>query len=84
MVSLGTPSYVPKQWQVPLMFWGLALIAFVINTVAANSLPMFENTILVVHVVGFFATLIPLVILGPKTDASVVFNTWANEGGWST
>lgn len=84
MVSLGTPTYVAQQWQIPLIFWGLAMIAFCINTFGAQSLPMFENTILFVHIGGFFATLIPLVVLGPKTDPSIVFGTWANEGGWSS
>lgn len=84
LVSLGTPSYVPQQWQIPLMFWALVLIALFVNTYGARSLPMFENTIMVVHVVGFFATLIPLLVLGQKTEASVVFGAWSNEGGWST
>ena len=84
MVSLAMPDYVPQQWQIPLMYWGLALVGLFFNTVAGRLLPQVESTILVVHVLGFFATLIPLVLFGPKGDPAIVFGVWENQGGWDT
>lgn len=84
MASLGMPDYVPTLWQIPLMYWGFALVGLFFNTVAGRLLPQVESTILVVHILGFFATLIPLVLWGPKGDPAVVFGTWQNQGGWDT
>ncbi|KAF1976792.1 amino acid transporter [Bimuria novae-zelandiae CBS 107.79] len=38
----------------------------------------------VLHIVGFFAILIPLLTLGPKGDTKEVFTTFLNLGGWSS
>jgi hypothetical protein len=38
--------------------------------------------ILILHVLGFFAILIPLVILGPHGDVEELFTTFVNNGGW--
>lgn len=39
---------------------------------------------LILHVLGFFAILIPLVYLAPHTDSNTVFTVFLNEGGWKT
>lgn len=41
-----------------------------------------EGIILVLHWLGFFAILLPLVILGNHIRPSEVFETFANSGGW--
>ena len=38
--------------------------------------------ILIIHVLGFFAVLIPLVYLGPLADPRSVFALTFNFGGW--
>jgi hypothetical protein len=40
--------------------------------------------ILCLHILGFFAILIPLVYLAPHGTAKDVFATFINGGGWST
>lgn len=44
----------------------------VINTIFARPLPKIEAVLLVVHICGFFAILVPLVCLGPISDPSFV------------
>ncbi|KAJ6014961.1 amino acid transporter [Penicillium herquei] len=46
-------------------------------------LPVLEVLIGIVHVLGFFAFLIPIVYLGPRADARSVFVQSFNFGGWS-
>ena len=62
----------------------VALFSIAFNTFAAKRLPLFEGVILFVHVLGFFAILIPLWILAPKASASEVFGSFSNYGGWSS
>ena len=45
---------------------------------------MIEGLILILHVLGFVAVLVPLVCLAPHGSAASVFQTALNEGGWPT
>ena len=81
---LNYENYTKPQYQGTLMIWGILLVCAFFNTVIANQLPGVEATFLVLHVVGFFAILIPLVHFSPHAKASDVFATYLNEGGWPT
>ena len=45
---------------------------------------MVEGSILVLHIVGFFAIIIPLWVLAPRNSAKMVFTEFQNLGGWSS
>ena len=77
------PDYVPKPWHTMLLFWAVMFFAVFINSVTSRALARFEGVILVVHLFGFFAVLIPLVYLGPHGDGSI-FTTFLNGGNWPT
>ena len=47
-------------------------------------LPKFEGFILVLHILGFFCVLIPLVYLSEHTSAHDVFTQFLNTGNWPT
>ncbi|KAI0478677.1 putative GABA permease [Xylariaceae sp. FL0804] len=83
IIILLAPSYVPQPWQTMLFFWAILGFAVFINTVASKALAHFEGIILVLHILGFFAILIPLLYLSPHNNASF-FTTFVNEGGWHT
>ena len=61
LIQLNHPSYTPQRWEGTLLFWATIVVAVLINTVASRLLPPIEAFILVVHVLGFFAILIPVV-----------------------
>ncbi|KAH7121473.1 amino acid/polyamine transporter I [Dactylonectria macrodidyma] len=84
MVTLNDPTFVPQLWHGTLLFWAVLLFAVFINTLISSALPKFEGLILILHILGFFAILIPLVTLGPHGDAKEIFTTWVNNGGWSS
>ena len=83
LITLTHPNYTPLPWQGMLLFWAVLFFAVFINTVASKTLATFEGMILILHMVGFLAVLIPLVYLSPHGNASV-FTTFINSGGWST
>ena len=81
----NNPNYQPAGWQGTLLFWAVLLLCVAVNTILSSTLPVIEVMILILHVLGFFAILIPLVYLAPQhNDASSVFTTFLNQGGWST
>ncbi|KAF3005203.1 hypothetical protein E8E13_010824 [Curvularia kusanoi] len=73
----------PKPYQAVLLGWAVLVFAVTINTVGSRTLAYFEGLILILHVLGFFAILIPLVYLSDHNDTSI-FTTFVNSGGWST
>jgi len=80
----NNPSYVPQNWHETLLFWAILMVSVTINTIFSGALPIIEVMILILHVFGFFATIIPLVWLAPHGSAADVFTTFTNGGGWST
>ena len=45
---------------------------------------MVEKMVLIFHLLGFFAVLIPLWVLAPKSSALEVFTEFTDLGGWSS
>lgn len=62
----------------------MALVAFFFNTYGAKQLALLEGLILVLHIFGFFAILVPLWVLAPTNPAEKVFTEFSNSGGWPT
>ena len=67
-----------------MLYWAVILVGVIINTVISSWLPKFEGLILILHILGFFAVIFPLVILGPHASPSEVFGTFINGGNWPT
>ncbi|OAA39932.1 Amino acid/polyamine transporter I [Cordyceps fumosorosea ARSEF 2679] len=85
MVAMNNPeTYAPQAWQGTLLFWAVMLFAVLVNAVVSSALPKFEGLILILHVLGFFAILIPMVSLGYHGDPHQVFTEFRNGGGWPT
>lgn len=77
-------TYVPQPYQGTLLFWAIMLFAVFINAIVSSALPKFEGLILILHVLGFFAILIPMVSLGYHGNPQQVFTEFRNGGGWPT
>jgi choline transport protein len=84
LVNQTTPSYVIEPWHVTLLFWGVLGISVLTNTLLSGALPFIEIIVLILHIFGFFATLIPLVYLSAHNTTQDVFENFQNGGGWST
>lgn len=77
-------DYEPIGWHGTLLFWAVLLLCVFMNTILSKALPAIEVAVLILHILGFFAILVPLTWLAPKASASDVFTTFQNAGGWST
>ncbi|KAM3077563.1 hypothetical protein ACMFMG_006900 [Clarireedia jacksonii] len=83
LIVLCNPSYSLVGWQGTLIYWAVILLTLSVNTVFSKVLPAIESTMLVLHILGFFAVLLPLVRLAPHTDSREVWTHFINSG-WST
>ncbi|EED16412.1 amino acid transporter, putative [Talaromyces stipitatus ATCC 10500] len=84
IIILMHPDYIPHAWHTTLLSWAIVAFSVMINVVGGSLLPRFEGLILVIHVLGFFAVLIPLVYMADHNSAQYVFTTWQNSGEWPT
>ncbi|KAJ5246259.1 choline transport protein [Penicillium chermesinum] len=84
LIILTQKDYVPHNWHATLLFWAVALFAVGINCVGGRLLPRFEGFILILHVLGFFAILIPLTYMADHGTAKEVFTQFLNLGGFPT
>jgi len=82
IITLNDSTYVAKAWHGTVMIIGVVTVAILFNTVFAKRLPLIEGLILILHVFGFFAILIPLWVFSPRESAHTVFTEFSNFGGW--
>ncbi|KAL9096628.1 MAG: hypothetical protein Q9165_001115 [Trypethelium subeluteriae] len=85
LLILNYPSYVYENWHGTLLFYAVLFFGLFVNTVLGRVLPQIESLLLVFHILGFFAILIPIVYLAPQhQSASEVFGTFLNTGEYSS
>ncbi|OAL55082.1 amino acid transporter [Pyrenochaeta sp. DS3sAY3a] len=82
LIILNNPDYVPQRWHLTLLVIALVTFCQLFNTFLAGQLPLVEGIVLVLHLAGFFAILIPLWVCGEPSNAKEVFTTFTDGGGW--
>ena len=84
LIQLTQPTYAPHLWHGTLLCYACLTFCVFINTVVGNFLPQIESGLLIFYLLGFCGILVPLLYLAPHGNASDVFNSFSNGGGWST
>lgn len=80
LVVLTNSKYEPKSWHASLIFWAIVVFSVAINSVGGKVLPRFEGMILILHILGFFAILIPLTYMADHGTSKEVFTQFLNMG----
>ena len=80
LIVLTRPNYDPKPYQHMLLYWAVMAFTVFINVLASTVLPKLEVFVLFLHIVGYFAILLPLLVLGEHQDPHQVFGLWLNMG----
>jgi choline transport protein len=85
LILLNNPSYIPKAWHGTLLIWAVLGICAIFNTFFSRQLPVVEGVIVVLHIVGFFAVIIPLWVLSDRSHSSAydVFTLFQDNMGWN-
>lgn len=82
MLVLNDDSYVYKRWHGTLLLYAVLALSLFVNTVLIKIMPYLEGFILVLHVLGFFGILIPLVHLAPMSSSKFVWTEYLEESGY--
>jgi choline transport protein len=86
VVLLTHPEYQEnmENWHGTLLLWAVLFLIYAINTILPALFVKFEGYAFILHILGFFAILFPLVFLAPKTPSTEVWDNWYNLGDWET
>lgn len=82
LIVLNNPTYVPQAWHSTLLAIGVVSVCVIVNTFLVRKLPLIEGFVLILHILGFFAVLIPLWIFAPRAPSSEVWTGLQNNAGW--
>lgn len=84
LIILNNPTYVAERWHGTFIVWAIVMFCVVFNTFLARRLPAVEGIVLIIHMMGLFAVVVPLWILSPRSTATDALLTFTNGGGWPT
>ncbi|KAJ5216980.1 hypothetical protein N7468_009988 [Penicillium chermesinum] len=82
LIVLNHPDYDFQRWHGTMLVIAISAFSILFNTFLAKNLPFVEGLILIIHVLGIFAIIIPLWVLAPRNNARAVFTQFNNAGGW--
>ena len=84
LIGINHPTYSFARWQCTLLMYAVIALCIFVNTVLIKVLPGLEGLILILHVVGFFAIMIPVVHLAPISSNEFVWTDFTNYSGYSS
>lgn len=84
LIVLNQPDYNFQRWHGTMLVIAISTFSILFNTFLAKNLPFVEGLILIIHVIGLFAIIIPLWVLAPRNNAHAVFTNFNNGGGWDS
>jgi choline transport protein len=84
LIALNVSDYVWHNWHGTLLTIGAISFSIIFNTVLAVRLPLIEGIVLILHLTGLFAIIIPLWIMAPLAKPHAALLEFSNNGGWPT
>ncbi|PLB48531.1 amino acid transporter [Aspergillus steynii IBT 23096] len=84
LIVLNNENYDFQRWHGTMLVIAITLFSILFNTFLAKKLPFVEVIILILHVCGLFAIMIPLWVLGPRRSAKQVFTEFNDGGEWGS
>lgn len=76
-------TYIYQSWHGTLLTIAVILFASLFNTLLAVRLPMIEGVLLILHIGGLFAIIIPLWVMAPRGNVKDTMLTFTTTAGWS-
>lgn len=84
LIALNVASYEIQGWHSTIIVIAITGFAILWNTVFVRKLPLLEKVGLALHVVGFFAFVVVLWVMGPRADTKTVWTNFEDNSGWGS
>lgn len=82
IILVNNEKYAFPAWHGTLLAIVCQLMAYMINVYGSRALPRWQNAFFALHVLAYFAYIIPIWVSAPKTSHSEVWTSFQNDGGW--
>lgn len=82
MISINNPDYAFPAWHATLLVICAVLVAFAGNVLGYKVLHMWQNAVFAIHVLAYFALIVPIWVNAPRATHSQVWLEFTNNGGW--
>jgi choline transport protein len=76
-------TYIYQSWHGTLLTIAVIIFASLFNSLLAVRLPMIEGVLLILHLAGLFAIIIPLWVMAPRGNVKDTILTFTTTAGWS-
>lgn len=83
IISINKPDYAFPPWHATLLVIGAVSVALAGNILGSKVLPRWQNAIFAVHVLAYFAFIVPIWVNAPRATHEQVWTGFENNGGWS-
>lgn len=84
IILINNENYGFPNYQGTLLAIAAMVFAWLANTYGAKALPYWQNALFAVHILAYFAYIVPIWVNAPTASHSQVWGSFANEGGWSS
>lgn len=81
-ILVNNQDYTSPSWHVFLFIVAAVVTAFAGSVWGHRSLPRWQNIAFALHVLAYFAIIIPVWVNGPKATSEQVWTEFENSGGW--
>lgn len=82
LIVLNMPSYVIQGWHGTVLSIAITLSSIIWNTLLVNKLPLMEGVALCLHIFGFFAFIVVLWVMGPRSNVHDTWTKFEDPSGW--
>ncbi|PWY83381.1 amino acid permease [Aspergillus heteromorphus CBS 117.55] len=77
---LGNSLYKAQGYQGTLLMWAVVVVGLGVNLIGGRFLSRLESSILIIHILGYFAVLITITYMADHKSAKDVFTAFNNGG----
>lgn len=82
VIQINHPDYTFPAWHATLLVIAAVTIAFCGNVFGYKILHMWQNVVFCIHVLAYFAFIIPIWVNAPRASHTQVWTEFTNDGGW--
>lgn len=84
IILINNDNYAFPAYQGTLLAILMVIIAYVCNVYGAKTLPYWQNVGMALHILAYFAYIVPIWVNAPVATHSQVWLEFDNSGGWSS
>jgi hypothetical protein len=81
-IVVNNPDYTKPSWHSFLFIGAAIFTAFAGSVWGYRALPHWQNTAFALHVLAYFAIIIPIWVNAPEIEPEKVWTEFENSGGW--